>query len=1133
MNDEEPGRTDAVAPSDDERDPRPRGGLRWLVGLTIGLLAGLLTHPDLRWGPANWFGPPGPTASWMQGGLVALVVVGLFGVYGFRQGGRFLGPLLRFLHDHLIQAAFLALVFSLVWCLVGKAFGVPDVIWSESGPGRIASAMGATLVLALIGINAYYLDPDPEATHTRIAAYMRRYGTDIGFDRFLEPRKPRGRRLGLFLRAARLPFLILLVLPALFPLSFPSVPRLAPDWSRGDRMTAADRRDSAPSTARDDGPTPRPREDVSARPAPAPDPAQADVTRSVGAYLQGLAAWLAGILLGVFLIKLALALGDRLFEFTDPVTRALEEVAKTFRSNLAELGRAASRGVQAAWEGLLVLWFRLVPDQPAALAPAAAEVAVAALTAASPAPDPDAPALPAQGPAPPDPDPVPAAAPVPDPADLPAQPAVRESQVQGLFAFVAVFATFYVSFSTFAYPWVSPGLAIFLLIGFLAMANALFRKLVPLRWRVAVLAAGLLWITWANSAPFKLQFDNLSYDSYDDRTTLAELARYDPRIEEAARALRADRDEGPAARLVRAIRTAAAVLRGDRGEARALIRARDGRGLVDNGEALTEWRRQFVNGPKPKLAIVCCSGGGARGALWAATVLGWLDDEMKDAEMKGQGFRRSLRLISASSAGSVGAAHYVQWLHDHSATSQTPKGGGWVEEVPRDSLGKVAPSIALRELWRMFTPGEGLVPRDRGKELEGTWPLLRELPLEELREAERTAALPSLVIVPVIPEDGRRLFISNLDLATFAWPSNRQGVRRPSRSLSVHRGSELIFPPDARKLLDVPAQPPWSRLILGVGQGLEFLPEGVRPDSDRDLGAFRESDPVYSVTGVEFAKVFAREKGFRVATAARMAATFPFITPAIYLPSEPAVRVVDSGYRDNYGVNLAADWIFQNREWLVHETSGVVVIQVRSGDPEERLKVREEVGPRLFKGFQLLTSVPEAAGHAFTTSAIFRNDQAVGLLGKLLNDDAPGGGGKGFFTTVVFEVPATLRRPPVKKYWPGGPELEVWHEWGASAGTVSWALTSGEARSLRDEALLGEDDARALSMAGPQEQEKRRRIITDLKERLGKVTDPDERFALLWEYDRALNFERLQALKAWWTRSAPQAPRAGGGSDGP
>ena len=53
-----------------------------------------------------------------------------------------------------------------------------------------------------------------------------------------------------------------------------------------------------------------------------------------------------------------------------------------------------------------------------------------------------------------------------------------------------------------------------------------------------------------------------------------------------------------------------------------------------------------------------------------------------------------------------------------------------------------------------------------------------------------------------------------------------------------------------------------------------------------------------------------------MAEAARMAATFPLISPAVYLPTRPAVRVVDSGFRDNYGVELAADWIFQNREWL-------------------------------------------------------------------------------------------------------------------------------------------------------------------------------------------------------------------------
>ncbi len=46
-------------------------------------------------------------------------------------------------------------------------------------------------------------------------------------------------------------------------------------------------------------------------------------------------------------------------------------------------------------------------------------------------------------------------------------------------------------------------------------------------------------------------------------------------------------------------------------------------------------------------------------------------------------------------------------------------------------------------------------------------------------------------------------------------------------------------------------------------------------------------------------------ESFRLATAVRMNASFPYVSPAVSLPGEPARRVVDAGYFDNYGVYIA------------------------------------------------------------------------------------------------------------------------------------------------------------------------------------------------------------------------------------
>ena len=62
-----------------------------------------------------------------------------------------------------------------------------------------------------------------------------------------------------------------------------------------------------------------------------------------------------------------------------------------------------------------------------------------------------------------------------------------------------------------------------------------------------------------------------------------------------------------------------------------------------------------------------------------------------------------------------------------------------------------------------------------------------------------------------------------------------------------------------------------------------------------------------SRSAVEFFRLFpAAHDRFEVGTAARLSATFPYVSPGVSLPTDPPRRVVDAGYFDNYGVNLAA-----------------------------------------------------------------------------------------------------------------------------------------------------------------------------------------------------------------------------------
>ena len=162
----------------------------------------------------------------------------------------------------------------------------------------------------------------------------------------------------------------------------------------------------------------------------------------------------------------------------------------------------------------------------------------------------------------------------------------------------------------------------------------------------------------------------------------------------------------------------------------------------------------------------------------------------------------------------------------------------------------------------------------RGRALESAWVRhtdgLLGRTFRELRPGEAEGWLPSLVYTPMLVEDGRRLLVSNLDLHV------------PEASCG---GGER-----------------WPR------QKLTRL----------------------SLSGVQLFQLFPRkQRAFQVAAAARMSASFPYMSPASALPTPPRVRVVDAGYYDNYGVDLAVQWLHAHRQWVRECTSGVVLIQIR------------------------------------------------------------------------------------------------------------------------------------------------------------------------------------------------------------
>jgi hypothetical protein len=65
-------------------------------------------------------------------------------------------------------------------------------------------------------------------------------------------------------------------------------------------------------------------------------------------------------------------------------------------------------------------------------------------------------------------------------------------------------------------------------------------------------------------------------------------------------------------------------------------------------------------------------------------------------------------------------------------------------------------------------------------------------------------------------------------------------------------------------------------------------------------------------------------------TALRMNATYPYILPAVWLPSNPVIDVMDAGLRDNNGQETTLRFLRVFKDWINENTRGVLIIQIRS-----------------------------------------------------------------------------------------------------------------------------------------------------------------------------------------------------------
>ncbi len=292
--------------------------------------------------------------------------------------------------------------------------------------------------------------------------------------------------------------------------------------------------------------------------------------------------------------------------------------------------------------------------------------------------------------------------------------------------------------------------------------------------------------------------------------------------------------------------------------------------------------QRFRNGqPKPKLLIVNTSGGGSRAMVWTYRCL-----QVADSLLGGELMPRTV-LMTGSSGGLIGATYFRQ------VDAVQRQGGNnrvndpvHLDAMASDILNPLGFSFVSNDMfirYRRVHDGMRSYTLDRGyafeQRINELTDTLFDIRFSDFAEAERRADLPLLIISPTCMNDGRRLVMS----------------AQPVAFLTTIRTEGL-----------------------------------VRSDNQPE--------------SIEFGKLFAHQDAQRIklSSALRMNATFPYITPIVTLPSEPKMRVMDAGVRDNYGYRTTFAFMQTYRAWIAENTSGVVILQMR--DKQRELEVQPVSG---------------------------------------------------------------------------------------------------------------------------------------------------------------------------------------------
>ncbi len=294
---------------------------------------------------------------------------------------------------------------------------------------------------------------------------------------------------------------------------------------------------------------------------------------------------------------------------------------------------------------------------------------------------------------------------------------------------------------------------------------------------------------------------------------------------------------------------------------------------VDADEArmlkiLEKWKKKQKE-EKPLMLIINTSGGGSRSAAFTMNILQKLD------KLNGGRLMDKTFMITGASGGMFGAAYFreLSRLREYKDSAINPDDRKYTDAISGDLLNPLFSSFVARDLFspaQKFYVGNYEYIKDRGyafeQKLNKNTEGVLDRQLRDLAPDEAAARIPIMLFSSVITRDSRTMLISTQPISFLMRP---------------------VFDSNRIKNID--------------------------PDAVDFRSFFYKQDPM----------------NVRMLTALRMNATFPYVLPNVWLPSEPVIDVMDAGFRDNFGEQVGIRFVDVFRDWILKNTRGVLLIQIR------------------------------------------------------------------------------------------------------------------------------------------------------------------------------------------------------------